>query len=103
MGKRMGRSIMGKRMGNASNVWTPIRSAADLPRQSGEYLVTMCDGPLGAPIARYMRIVNYDVSDETWREKRTEAWFPAKFAWDGAGWTRVTAWRPMPKPYEGGA
>jgi hypothetical protein len=83
--------------------WTPIHSAADLPRQSGEYLVTMCDGPIDAPTARYIRIAYYDATVVEWMNLRSELLTPVEFAWTGAGWTRVTAWRPMPKPYEGEA
>lgn len=92
---------MGKRMGNALNVWTPIRSAADLPTVSGDYLVTICEGPMAAPTARYVRTAFFYTSIVSWED--TEARILPEFAWNDAGWRRVTAWRPMPKPYKGEA
>lgn len=88
-------------MSKALCAWTPIHSAADLPKESGDYLVTMCDGPLGAPTARYMRIISYDGTVAEWMDWRSGEWLPVEFAWTGDGWVRVTAWRPLPKPYEG--
>ncbi len=83
-------------------VWHPIKSGADLPTQSGEYLVTIYDSSVDA---RYVRIADYDAEDVMWIERGWQAGTPAAWAWEGESWMwrRVTAWRPLPKPYEGGA
>lgn len=80
--------MMGKRMGNALYAWHPIKSAADLPQESGEYLVTIYDVPANA---HYVRIAYYDAKVPMWIEGDRQIW-----------WS-VLAWRPLPKPYEGEA